>query len=169
MKCSGPPFGFTIIGLKVWNWKNNWPLKWSAELIDWKTKFDLATSSKDTRNCPEKAMKISHFNPNQSAPSIYIMIELCYFSLDQWEIRIHLLWGKSFNIPHHCDPHLNQTKWLIFNDLLPLTIPGVLSSASEEEHPEMYFSERLNQHCPISKISHTASLRSVMSSKCIDF
>ena len=38
---------------------------------------------KDTRNCPEKAMKISHFNPNQSAPSIYIMIELCYFSLDQ--------------------------------------------------------------------------------------
>ena len=38
---------------------------------------------KDTRNCPEKAMKISHFNPNQSAPSIYIMIELCFFSLDQ--------------------------------------------------------------------------------------
>ena len=35
-----------------------------------------------------------------SAPSIYIMIELCYFSLDQWEIRIHLLWGKCFNIPH---------------------------------------------------------------------
>ena len=68
-------------------------------------------------------MKISHFNPNQSAPSIYIMIELCYFSLDQWEIRIHLLWGKSFNIPHHCDPHLNQTKC---NDLLPLTIHGVL-------------------------------------------
>ena len=54
------------------------------------------------------------------------MIELCYFSLEQWEIRIHLLWGKSFNIPLHCDPHLNQTKWLIFNDLLPLTIPGVL-------------------------------------------
>ena len=52
------------------------------------------------------------FWPNQSAPSIYIMIELCYFSLDQWEIRIHLLWGKCFNIPHNCDPHLNQTKWL---------------------------------------------------------
>ena len=84
---------------------------------------------KDTRNCPEKAVKISHFNPNKSAPSIYIMIELCYFSLDQWEIRIHLLWGKSFNIPLHCDPHLNQTKWLIFNDLLPLTIPGVLGTA----------------------------------------
>ena len=31
----------------------------------------------------KKAMKISHFNTNQSAPSIYIMIELCYFSLDQ--------------------------------------------------------------------------------------
>ena len=49
------------------------------------------------------------------------------------------------------------------------SIASTISSASEEEHPEMYFSERLNQHCPISKISHTASLRSVMSSKCIDF
>ena len=64
--------------------------------------------------------------PNQSEPSIYIMIEICYFSLDQWEIRIHLLWGKFFNIPHHCDPHLNQTK---FNDLLPLTIHGVFDSS----------------------------------------
>ena len=25
--------------------------------------------------------------------------------------------------PHHCEPHLDQTK---FNDLLPLTIAGVL-------------------------------------------
>ena len=49
---------------------------------------------------------------NQIAPFIYIMIELCSFSLVQWEIRIHLLWGKCFNIPHNCDPHLNQTKWL---------------------------------------------------------
>ena len=49
------------------------------------------------------------------------------------------------------------------------SIESTISSASEEVHPEMYFSERLNQHCPISKISHTASLRSVMSSKCIDF
>ena len=49
--------------------------------------------------------------PNQSAPSIYIMIEICYFSLDQWEIRIHLLSGKCFNIPHDCDPHLDQTKF----------------------------------------------------------
>ena len=49
------------------------------------------------------------------------------------------------------------------------SIESTISSASEEEHPEMYFSERLNQHCPISKISHTASLRSVMSSKCIIF
>ena len=53
------------------------------------------------------------------------MIELCYFSLDQWEIRIHPLWGKSFNIPHHCDTHLNQTK---LNGLFPLTIHGVLES-----------------------------------------
>ena len=50
--------------------------------------------------------------PNQSVPSIYIMIEICYFSLDQWEIRIHLLSGKCFNIPHDCDPHLDQTKWI---------------------------------------------------------
>jgi len=45
----------------------------------------FAGQFKDTRNCPEKAMKISHFNTNQSAPSIYIMIELCYFSLGQYE------------------------------------------------------------------------------------
>ena len=30
---------------------------------------------------------------------------------------------KSFQRPHHCDPHLDQTK---LNDLLPLTIDGVL-------------------------------------------
>ena len=52
------------------------------------------------------------------------MIEFCYFPLDQWEIRIHLLWGKCFNSPQYCDPHLDQTK---SNDLLPLTIHGVLS------------------------------------------
>ena len=52
----------------------------------------LTRVDKDTINCPEKAMKISHFN--------HIMIELCYFSLDKWEIKIHLLWGKCFNIPH---------------------------------------------------------------------
>ena len=38
---------------------------------------------KDAMNCPEKVMKISHFNQDQSAHSIYIKIELCYFSLDQ--------------------------------------------------------------------------------------
>ena len=31
------------------------------------------------------------FKPNQIVPSIYIMIELCFFSLDKWEIKIHLL------------------------------------------------------------------------------
>ena len=36
---------------------------------------------------------------HHQAPSIYIMIELCYFCLDQWEIKIHLLCRKSFNIP----------------------------------------------------------------------
>ena len=90
----------------------------------------LLFTIKDTMNCAEKTMKISHLNPNQSAPSIYIMIELCYFSLDQWEIRLRLLWGKSFNIPHSCDPHWNQTK---FNDLLPLTIHGVLAKAMKDD------------------------------------
>ena len=33
------------------------------------------------------------------------MIELCYFSLHQWEIKIHLLWGKFFNIPHWSRSH----------------------------------------------------------------
>ena len=61
-----------------------------------------------------KSDENSLFQPNQIAASIYIMIELCYFSLDQWEIRIHLLWEKCFNIPHHCDPHSNQTKWFNF-------------------------------------------------------
>ena len=60
-----------------------------------------------------KSEENKSFESNQWAPSIYIMIELCFFSLDQWEIRIHLLWVKCFNIPHHCDPHSNQTK---FND-----------------------------------------------------
>ena len=68
------------------------PLKWNQFFrTPWATNVEVAfyfllqtqQKRKDTRNCPEKAMKISHFNPNQSAPSIYIMIELCYFSLDQ--------------------------------------------------------------------------------------
>ena len=74
--------------------------------------------SKESWNCAMqghhelsgKSDENKSFWPNQSALSI--MIELCYFSLDQWEIRIHLLWGKCFNNPHNCDPHLNQTKWL---------------------------------------------------------
>ena len=70
-----------------------------------------------------KSEENKSFQPNRLAPSIYIMIALCFFSLDQWEIRMHLLWEKCFKIPHNCDPHLNQTK---LNDLLPLTIPSVL-------------------------------------------
>ena len=38
---------------------------------------------KDTRNCQEKVKKIIHLKPNQLVPSIYIMKELCFFSLDQ--------------------------------------------------------------------------------------
>ena len=59
--------------------------------------IDISLQYKDTINCLEKAMKISHFN--------HIMIELCYFSLHQWEIKIHMLWGKCFNIPHWLRSH----------------------------------------------------------------
>ena len=37
---------------------------------------------------------------------------------------------KTFPNPHHCDPHLDQTK---FNDLLPLTIDGVLATWLDSE------------------------------------
>ena len=37
---------------------------------------------KDTSNCLEKSEENESFKPNQIAPSIYIMIELCYISLD---------------------------------------------------------------------------------------
>ena len=65
--------------------------------------------SKETMNCPEKVMKISHFNQNQSAHFIYIKIELCYFSLDQWEIRtrknaILLRTDEEREINHHGRP-----------------------------------------------------------------
>ena len=43
----------------------------------------VAVNHKDTRNCQEKVKKISHLKPNQLAPSIYIMKELCFFSLGQ--------------------------------------------------------------------------------------
>ena len=78
-----------------------------------------------------KSEENKSFKTNQLAPSIYIMKELCFFSLDQWEIRIHLLWGKCFNIPHYYDPHLNQTKP---NGLLPLKITGVLGATPERMH-----------------------------------
>ena len=56
----------------------------------------LMTLTKDTRNCQEKVNKISHLKPNQLAPSIYIMKELCLFSLDQWEISIQLyIWFEG--------------------------------------------------------------------------
>ena len=72
------------------------------------------------------------------------MKEFCFFSLDQWEISIHLLWAKSFNIPHHCvcDPHLNQTK---LNGLLPMTIPGLLSKCKLANIHEVIIS--INSGC----------------------
>ena len=45
------------------------------------------------------AVFIQQNNLNQIVPSIFIMIELCYLPLNQWEIKIHLLWGICFNTP----------------------------------------------------------------------
>ena len=45
--------------------------------------YEAVADGKDTRNCQEKMKEISHFKPNQIAPSIYIMKELCFFSHDQ--------------------------------------------------------------------------------------
>ena len=98
------------------------------------------------------------------------MIELCFFSLDQWEIKIHLLWGKCFNIPHwprshstnrrlqHIeklsktysgDPHLDQTK---LNGLLLLAIHGVLFLCID--FPLCLFTMFSNARCP----NHSAIL-----------
>ena len=43
--------------------------------------------------------------------------------LGQWEIATHWRYFQIQDKSRHCDPHLDQTK---FNDLLPLTIDGVL-------------------------------------------
>ena len=61
---------------------------WSGLL--WQGHHELSGKSDENKS----------FKPNQSAHSIYIKIELCHSSLDQWEIKIHLIWGKCFNIPH---------------------------------------------------------------------
>ena len=42
---------------------------------------------------------------------------------------------KTFPNPHHCDPHLDQTK---FNDLLPLTIDGVLDVTTFVNNPTAF-------------------------------
>ena len=77
------------------------------------------------------------------------MIELCFISLDQWEIKIHLLWGKCFNIPHWPRSHSTNgrlqhieelsksktivgmvwLKWLILG-----TIDGVLVIFNNQSH-----------------------------------
>ena len=95
-------------------------------IADWKLPFRLRPTTigntwmeeQGHQELSGKSEENKSFQPNQLAPSIYIMIALCFSSLDQWQIRIHLLWEKCFKVPHY----LNQTK---FNDLLPLTIAGV--------------------------------------------
>ena len=62
------------------------------------------------------------FQPNQIAPSFHIMIELCYFSLDQWEIKIHLLWGKCFNIPHWSEAFRPMRDSNTFKSLIVVTL-----------------------------------------------
>ena len=44
---------------------------------------DSTVYFKDIGNCLEKVKNISHLKPHQLEPSIYIMKELCFFSLDQ--------------------------------------------------------------------------------------
>ena len=102
----------TNLGQITWTWPD-WAAAWkrSNKVLYWWKLLKGRGLVKDTRNCQEKVKKISHLKTNQLAPSIYIMKELRSFSLDQWEISIHLLWGKCFNIPHHLWPSFkpNQT------------------------------------------------------------
>ena len=65
-----------------------------------------------------KSNENKSFYPNQIAPSIYIIIELCYYSLAQWEMKIHRLWGKSFNISHWPRSHLTNGILQQIEDLL---------------------------------------------------
>ena len=58
--------------------------------------------------------------PNQIAPSVYIKIELCYYSLDQWKNKIHLLWGICFNIPHWPRSHLTNGRLQHIKELVRL-------------------------------------------------
>ena len=69
-----------------------------------------------------KSNENKSFKPNQIALSIYIMVDLC-FSLDQWEIKKHLLWGKCFSIPHWPRSHSTNTR-LQHNEKLSKTYSG---------------------------------------------
>ena len=52
--------------------------------------------------------------------------------LDQWEIATHRRPFQIQDKSRHCHPHLDQTK---FNDLLPLTIDGVLATPRHRISP----------------------------------
>ena len=54
---------------------------------------------------------------------MYPHLSLAEKPLDQWEIATHWRDFQIHDKSRHCDTHLDQTK---FNDLLPLTIDGVL-------------------------------------------
>ena len=89
--------------------------KGRVPIIKWK--FKMSILNQGHHELSGKSDENKSFWPNQSAPSIYIMIELCYFSLDQWEIKIHLLWGKCFNIPHWPRSHSTNGRLQHIEDL----------------------------------------------------
>ena len=55
------------------------------------TKGSWSNIVKEHQELSGKSDEYKSFKSNQLAPSIYIMVELCFFSLDQLEIKIHLL------------------------------------------------------------------------------
>ena len=117
-----------------WSLQNHWNLQWFPKkhwTCQWSSQINILIKQ-GHQELSGKSEENKSFQPNRLAPSIYIMIALGFFSLDRWEIRIHLLWEKCFNIPHHSDPHLNQTK---FNELLPLAIADVLTLLHHPRDP----------------------------------
>ena len=75
-----------------------------------------------------KSDENKQFQPNQIAPSIYIIIELCYFPLDQWQIKIHLLWGICFNTPHWPRSHSTNRRLQHIEELSKSIIIATLIS-----------------------------------------
>ena len=84
--------------LTPWNHKIIAHLKMGNDksIILFHSKLHSADMMQGHQQFSGKSDENKSFQPNQIVPSIHIMIELCYFSLDQWEMKIHMLWGKCF-------------------------------------------------------------------------